>query len=135
MEVLPGPILCSVAPDYPSRTTFQTRLDSGKDSGQKPRRPLHERQFHASVIRKCSALVSLNSRIKSLLEVRLETRKHLLFNVFYIGELAPTSDIAVFAGALKLHNEFLHQPQLVPVFFPEMLFANVRRLFLPVFGS
>ena len=47
----------------------------------------------------------------------------------------PTSDIVVFAVALKLHNEFLHQPQLVLVFFPEMLFAKVRRLFLPIFGS
>ena len=43
------------------------------------------------------------------------------------------SNIAVFAGALKLHNEFLYQPQLVPIFFPEMLFADVRRLFLSVF--
>ena len=80
-------------------------------------------------------LVSLSSRIKPLLEVHLEARKHLFFNIFDVGELAPTNDIAVFAGALNLHNEFLHQPQLVPVFFPEMLFANVRRLFLPVFGS
>ena len=51
------------------------------------------------------------------------------------SELAPTSDIAVFTGALNLHNEFFHQPRLVPVFFPEMMFANVRRLFLPIFGS
>jgi hypothetical protein len=50
---------------------FRSNLDSGKDSGQKPRRPLHERVFYASVIRKCSALVSLSSRIKPLLEVRL----------------------------------------------------------------
>jgi ATP-dependent DNA ligase len=28
-------------------------MDSGKDSGQKPRRSLHERVFHASVIPKC----------------------------------------------------------------------------------
>jgi hypothetical protein len=85
---------------------------------------LHEPAFRSCVIRKCSALGSLNSRIKPLLEVRLEARKHLLFNTFYICEMVPTSDIAVFAGALKLHNEFLHQPQLVPVFFPEMLFAD-----------
>jgi hypothetical protein len=65
--------------------------------------------------------------------MRLEARQHLLFNVFYIGELAPMNDVAVFAGTLKLHNEFLHQPQLVPVFFPEMLFADFRRLFLPRF--
>jgi len=51
---------------------------------------------------------------------------------FDVGELTPTSHIAVFRGALNLHNEFFHQPQLVPVFFPEMLFANVRSLLLPV---
>jgi hypothetical protein len=50
------------------------------------------------------------------------------------SELAPTSHIAVFRDTLNLHNEFFHQPQLVPVFFPEMLFANVRSLFLPVLG-
>jgi hypothetical protein len=97
-------------------------MDSGKDSGQKPRRSLHEPVFHTS-------------RIKPLLEVHLEARKHLFFNVFDVGELAPPSDIAVFAGALELHNEFLHQPQLVPVFLPEVLLANVRRLFLPILSS
>jgi hypothetical protein len=50
-------------------------------------------------------------------------------------ELAPTSDIAVFRCALNLHNEFFDQRELIPVFFPEVLFANVRRLFLPVLGS
>jgi hypothetical protein len=35
-----------------------TPSDSGKDSGQKPRRSLHERIFHASVIRMlCSRLI------------------------------------------------------------------------------
>jgi hypothetical protein len=66
--------------------------------------------------------------------VHVEALEHLSFDFFDVGELAPTSDIAVCAGTLKLHNEFLHQPELVPVFLPEMLFANVRRLFLPVFG-
>ena len=66
----------------------------------------------------------IDSRIKPLLEVHFQARKHFFFNVFDVGELAPTSDIAVFAIALKLHNEFLHQPQLVPVFFPEMLFCK-----------
>jgi hypothetical protein len=70
------------------------------------------RYFNASVIRKCSALVSLSSGIKPLLEAHLQARKHLFFNVFDVGELAPTSDIAVFAGALNLHDEFLHQPSL-----------------------
>jgi hypothetical protein len=58
----------------------------------------------------------------------------LEFNLFDIGELAPTSHIAVFRHTLNLHNEFFHQPQLVPVFFLEMLFANIRSLFLPVLG-
>jgi hypothetical protein len=77
----------------------------------------------------------LHSRIKPLLEVRLEARKHLLFNVFDIGKLAPTSDITVSAGAFELRNEFLHQSQLVPIFFTEMLFADVRRLLPPILGS
>jgi hypothetical protein len=78
---------------------------------------------------------SLNSRTKPLLEMHLKALEHLFFNVFDVGELDPTSDIAVFMGTLKLHNEFFHEPPPVPVFFPEMLLANVRRLFLPVLGS
>jgi hypothetical protein len=34
--------------------------------------------------------------------------------------------------ALNLYDKLFHQPQLVRVFFPEMLFANVSSLFLPV---
>ena len=56
-----------------------------------------------------------------ILEMRLEALKHLSFNVFDVGEPAPTSDIAVFTGTLKLQNEFFHLPPLVPIFFPEML--------------
>jgi hypothetical protein len=80
------------------------------------------------------ALISLSSRIKPLLEMRLEALEHLFFNVFDVGEPVPTSDIAVFTGTLKLQDEFFHQPPLIAVFFPEMLLANVRRLFLPVLG-
>jgi hypothetical protein len=63
--------------------------------------------------------------IKPLLEVNVEALEHLSFDFFDVGELTPTSDIAVFAGTLKLHNEFLHQPKRVPIFLPEMLFANL----------
>jgi hypothetical protein len=66
--------------------------------------------------------------------MRLEALEHLFFYVFDAGEPVPTSDIAVFTGTLNLQNEFFHQPPLVPVFFPQMLLANVRRLFLPVLG-
>jgi hypothetical protein len=53
-------------------------------------------------------LVSLSSRIKPLLEMCLEALEHLFFYVFDVGEPVPTSDIAVFTGALKLQNEFFH---------------------------
>ena len=67
--------------------------------------------------------------------MNLEALEHLSFNVLDVSELAPTSHIAVFRGALNLYNEFFHQPELVPVFFPKVLFANVRSLFLPILGS
>src|SRR5271166_1112681 len=54
------------------------------------------------------ALVSLSSRIKPLLEMRLEAFEHLFFYVFYVGKPAPTSDIAVFRCTLNLHNKFFH---------------------------
>jgi len=34
-----------------------------------------------------------------------------------------------------LDDELFHQLQLVRVFFPEMLFAQIRGLFLPVLGA
>src|SRR5580700_2256363 len=48
------------------------------------------------------AHVPLSSRIKPLLEMRLEALEHLFFNVFDVGEEVPTSDIAVFTVTLKL---------------------------------
>ena len=54
------------------------------------------------------ALVSLSSRIKPLLEMRLEALEHLFFYVFDVGEPVPTSDVAVFTVTLKLQNEFFH---------------------------
>src|SRR5437899_155327 len=54
------------------------------------------------------ALVPLSSRIKPLLEMRLEALEHLFFNVFDVGEPVPTSDIAVFTVTLKLQNKFFH---------------------------
>jgi len=62
--------------------------------------------------------------------MRLEALKHLFFDVFEVSELAPTSHVAVFRCSLNLHNKFFYQLQPVPVLFPEMLLANVRRLFL-----
>jgi hypothetical protein len=54
------------------------------------------------------AHVLLSSRIKPLLEVRLEALEHLFFNAFDVGEPVPKSDIAVFTVTLKLQNEFFH---------------------------
>jgi len=74
-------------------------------------------------------------RTNPLLEMHLQALEHLFFNAFDVGESAPTSDVAVFRSTLNLNDKFFHQPRLVPVFFPEMLFANIRRLFLPIIGS
>jgi hypothetical protein len=40
--------------------------------------------------------------------MRLEALEHLFFDVFDVGELALTSDIAVFRRTLNLQNEFFH---------------------------
>jgi hypothetical protein len=61
-----------------------------KDSGQDSRRSLRECVFHASVIRKCSARVSLSARIEPLLEVPPGGAYNLFLNAFDIGELAAT---------------------------------------------
>jgi hypothetical protein len=45
------------------------------------------------------------------------------------------SHIAVFGCSFNLHDKFFYQLEPVPVLFPEMLLANVRRLFLPVLRS
>jgi hypothetical protein len=65
----------------------------------------------------------------------LEALEHFFFDVFDIGEPAPTSDIAVLRYTLNLNDKFFHELSLFPVFSPEMQLANVRRLFLPVLGS
>jgi len=70
--------------------------------------------------------------IEPVLESNLEALEHLFFAVFDVSELAPPSHITVFRRALNLYDKLFHQPQLVRVFFPEMLFANVSSLFLPV---
>jgi hypothetical protein len=64
----------------------------------------------------------------------LEALEHLFLNVFDVGEPVPTSDIAVLPGPSNSQMNSSTSP-LVPVFFPEVLLANVRRLFLPVLGS
>ena len=43
-----------------------------------------------------------------------------------------TIHVTVFRRALNFYDKLFHQPKLVRVFFPEMLFANVSSLFLPV---
>jgi hypothetical protein len=72
------------------------------------------------------------SWIEPVLELSFEALEHLFFDVFDVRELAPPSHITVFRRALNLYDKLFHQPQLVRVFFPEMLFANVSSLFLPV---
>jgi hypothetical protein len=51
---------------------------------------------------------SQSSRIDPLLEMSLEALEHLFFDVFDIGEPAPTSDIAVLGCTLNLNDKFFH---------------------------
>jgi hypothetical protein len=74
------------------------------------------------------------SGIEPVLESDLEPVEHLLFDVFDVSELGPTSNITAFRRALDLHDKLFHQPQLVRVFCPQMLFANVRGLSLSMLG-
>jgi hypothetical protein len=64
----------------------------------------------------------------------LEALEHPFFDAFNVSELAPTSRIAVFGRALNLYDKLFHQAELVRVFLPQMLFAELRSLFLPVLG-
>ena len=70
------------------------------------------------------------SWIEPVLKSDLEPLEHLLFDVFDVSELGPTSKITAFRRTLDLYDKLFHQLQLVRVFFPQMLFANVRSLSL-----
>jgi hypothetical protein len=74
------------------------------------------------------------SGIEPVLKSGLESLEHLLFDVFDVSELDPTSNITAFRRALNLYDKLFHQPQLVRVFCLQMRFANVRGLSLPMLG-
>src|SRR6516225_9023389 len=72
------------------------------------------------------------SWIEPVLESNFEALEHLFFYAFDVSKLTPPSHITAFRRALNLYDKLFHQSQLVRVFFPEMLFANVSSLFLAV---
>ena len=74
------------------------------------------------------------SWIEPVLKSDLEPLEHPLFDVFDVSELGPTSKITAFRRTLDLYDKLFHQLQLVRVFFPQMLFANVRSLSLSMLG-
>jgi len=74
------------------------------------------------------------SWIEPVLKSDLEPLEHLLFDVFDVSELGPTSKITAFRRTLDLYDKLFHQLQLVRVFFPQMLFANVSSLSLSMLG-
>jgi hypothetical protein len=74
------------------------------------------------------------SRIKPVLESSLEALEHLFFDMSDVSELTPTSRVTVFWKVLDLHEKLFGQGQPVLVFFPQMLFAKLSSLFLPVLG-
>jgi len=74
------------------------------------------------------------SWIEPVLKSDLEPLEHLLFDVFDVSELGPTTKITAFRRTLDLYDKLFHQLQLVRVFFPQMLFANVSSLSLSMLG-
>jgi hypothetical protein len=74
------------------------------------------------------------SRIEPVLELNLEALEHFFLDVSDVSELPPTGHVTVVRRALNLYDKLFHQAQLIRIFFPETLFANVRSLFLPVLG-
>ena len=74
------------------------------------------------------------SWIEPVLKSDLEPLEHLLFDVFDVSELGSTTKITAFRRTLDLYDKLFHQLQLVRVFFPQMLFANVRSLSLSMLG-
>ena len=65
----------------------------------------------------------------------IQPGQHFLLDALYVGELAPPHDVVVFPSSFNLLNEFLHERQAIRGLFPEVLFAHLRRLLLPVLGS
>ena len=53
------------------------------------------------------------SWIEPVLKSDLEPLEHLLFDVFDVSELGPTSKITAFRRTLDLYDKLFHQPQLV----------------------
>jgi len=80
-------------------------------------------------------LLWLALRIQPLLKMLIQPFQRLRLDVLDVSELRPASNVLRFACAFKLHDEFIHQSQFVLVLFPEMPFAHVRCLLLPMFGS
>ena len=74
------------------------------------------------------------SWIEPVLESNFEALEHLFFYAFDVSKLAPPSHITAFRRALNLYDKLFHQLKLVRVFLPQMLFAKLRGLFLPVLG-
>ena len=58
--------------------------------------------------------------------------EHFDINAFDVGKLAPPGIVVVFSGSFKLVNKFLHQTEIALVIVPEVLFANLRCLILPI---
>jgi hypothetical protein len=74
------------------------------------------------------------SRIEPVVELSVEALEHLFFDVFDVSEPASAGHIRALGRPLNFYDKLLHQPQLVRVFLPQMLFAKFGSLFLPVLG-
>jgi hypothetical protein len=61
--------------------------------------------------------------------LKLEALEHLFFDALDVSEPAPTSQVTVLGRTFNLYNKLFHQPQLVGVFLPQMLFAKFGSCF------
>jgi hypothetical protein len=111
-----------------------TSWDIGEQLAALVQSPVAESSFLITTAPKTNQSQPAVSRIEPVLELNLEALEHLFFDCFDVSELAPTSHITVLGRSLNFYDELFHQSQLARVFFPQMLFAKISSLFLPVFG-
>ena len=66
------------------------------------------------------SFVRLWLRIEPLLEFSVHTFEHLIVLPARISETSPIGDIVILSRPLNLHDELVHQPQVVRVFLAEV---------------
>ena len=77
-------------------------------------------------------IIKLLCRIQPFPELFVQSFVHFLC---IIGECAPSGHVQILSCAFKFMDEFLDERKFVRIDGTEVLFANIRRLILPVPGA